>query len=639
MLEHGTVIGGYRINRVLGAGGMGVVYEATQLSLERTVALKVLAHEYSDDPTFRKRFRREGQLQGALDHPHIVTVHEAGETEHGLFIAMRLVRGPTLKDMIVSRELDAGRALRVLRPVAGALDAAHEAGLTHRDVKPQNILVAGRDHPYLADFGLTQPSGGTHITATGQFVGTFDYIAPEQIRGEDPTPAVDVYAFAGVLYECLTGQVPFPGRSQAAVIYAHMAIDPPLVTEQRPEMPDALDGVVARGMAKNPTERPPSASALIEAAEHAFDRRSRAVLRPPGPIESPEEVGVRSHEGAVSTAQGPIQHGPTSDTASTVGRSSHQDLPQPTERAPTSRARRRPWLAVGASALAAATAGAVLGIGGGGADGDPGMPNSASAGAIELRYGPGLERADSGPRIPGLPADALRLRGGAGAGITAAMTDAADTTLLPDALRKAVAQALPSASEVRAGEATALRYSGLRLRDVAEELTVYAAPTTAGVATIVCHGPATFAARCAGVAQSLELHGTKPLPVGPSSEYAAALTRVLRSLSRERDTARGRLAAARLPRSQASAAEALAGAYRSAQRAVAELNPSPAIAGPHAAIDAALSDTQDAYGRLARAAQDGDRGGYKGARRGVAAGERDLRRALLRLKKAGYRVR
>src|SRR5215217_3480678 len=180
---------------------MGVVYEATQLSLDRTVALKLLATNLGEDPAFRERFRREGLLQAGIEHPNIVTVYEAGESDHGLFLAMRLVRGPNLKDMIVSRELDAGRTLRILKPVADALDTAHEAGLTHRDVKPQNILVGGRDHSYLADFGLTQPTGGTHITATGQFVGTFDYIAPEQIRGEAPTASVDVYSLAGVLYE------------------------------------------------------------------------------------------------------------------------------------------------------------------------------------------------------------------------------------------------------------------------------------------------------------------------------------------------------------------------------------------------------------------------------------------------------
>src|ERR687895_763358 len=189
---------------------MGVVYEATQLSLNRTVALKILAANLSDDPAFRERFRREGLLQAAIDHPHIVTVYEAGETEHGLFLAMRLVRGPNLKDMVLAREIDAGRTLRILAPVADALDAAHEEGLIHRDVKPQNILVGGRDHAFLADFGLTKLPGEKSLTETGQFLGTLDYVAPEQIVGERATARTDVYAFGAVLCECLTGSVPYP---------------------------------------------------------------------------------------------------------------------------------------------------------------------------------------------------------------------------------------------------------------------------------------------------------------------------------------------------------------------------------------------------------------------------------------------
>src|SRR5256714_12757027 len=171
-LEKGTTLAGYRIEGVLGQGGMGTVYEATQLSLNRTVAIKLLASNLSDDPAFRERFRREGLIQAAIEHPNIVTIYEAGETPDGLFLAMRLVRGPNLKDMIIPRELDAGRSLRILTPVADALDAAHEAGLIHRDIKPQNILVTGRDHAYPADFGLPRAPGAKSLTKTGQFVGT-----------------------------------------------------------------------------------------------------------------------------------------------------------------------------------------------------------------------------------------------------------------------------------------------------------------------------------------------------------------------------------------------------------------------------------------------------------------------------------
>ena len=288
---------------------MGVVYEATQLSLNRTVALKVLAPHLSDDPAFRARFRREGQIQAAIDHPNIVTVHEAGETEYGLFIAMRLVRGPTLKDLILDRELDDTRTFRILRPVADALDTAHEADLIHRDIKPQNVLVAARDHPYLADFGLTKSLGETGLTRTGQFVGTLDYIAPEQARGLPVTGQCDVYSLTGVVFECLTGVVPYPRDSDVAVLYAHMTDPPPKVTEVRPELPEALDEVIARGMAKEPGDRFPTASAMLEAVEEALHSPVRAAVIAPSPIEVPEETVLASASPTVKAGVAPTVDG------------------------------------------------------------------------------------------------------------------------------------------------------------------------------------------------------------------------------------------------------------------------------------------------------------------------------------------
>src|SRR4051794_31910508 len=242
---------------------MGIVYEATQLSLDRKVALKVIAPELSDEASIRERFQREGLRQARLDHPNIVTVHEAGEVPEGLFFAMRLVRGPTLKALIVSRELDVGRTLRVLAPVADALDAAHENGMIHRDVKPQNILVAGRDHPFLADFGLTKSPDDRSLTSSRGFVGTIDYVSPEQIQGEGATRSSDIYSLSAVLYECLTGIVPYPKDSDAAVLYAHLSLPPPPVKEARPDLPEQLDDVIRTGMAKEPGERQPTAEALI----------------------------------------------------------------------------------------------------------------------------------------------------------------------------------------------------------------------------------------------------------------------------------------------------------------------------------------------------------------------------------------
>lgn len=315
MLAPGDVVAGYRIDGVLGRGGMGVVYTATQLSLNRTVALKFLADVLGSDADFRERFRREGLIQAALDHPHIVPVYEAGEIDDGLFLAMRLVRGENLKELIASGRLGVARSLRVLGPIADALDTAHEAGLIHRDIKPQNILVGARGHAYLADFGLTKEAGATGVTRTGQFVGTFDYVSPELISGHTGDRRSDQYALAAVLYECLTGQVPFVRASDAALLYAHVADEVPHVTASRSDLPAEIDAVVARAMAKDPDERFESATAMVEAAADAL---ADVADDAPGPFGSPFPSEPRR---APTTVRG-VTRGPGPET-----RTADQDTP------------------------------------------------------------------------------------------------------------------------------------------------------------------------------------------------------------------------------------------------------------------------------------------------------------------------
>src|SRR5579884_2010601 len=278
---------------------MGSVYQATQLSLNRVVALKVLDANLGDDPGFRARFEREGQVQAALDHPHIVSVYEAGQSEYGLFLAIRLIRGPTLKDLILDGSLDPRRSVRLLAQVAQALDAAHRAGLIHRDIKPQNILIGRGDHAYLADFGLIKAPDEARLTGTGQFIGTIDYVAPEQIQGEPATPASDIYALTGVLYECLTGEVPYPKPSEAATLHAHVMQPPPVLSERRPDLPRALDGVIAHGMAKDPWSRPAQAAELIQAASRALSSSASSIATVP-----PEEAG---RDGAATDRERRVQ--------------------------------------------------------------------------------------------------------------------------------------------------------------------------------------------------------------------------------------------------------------------------------------------------------------------------------------------
>jgi serine/threonine protein kinase len=282
---------------------MGAVYEATQLSLNRVVALKLLAPNLGDDAGFRARFEREGQVQAGLDHDHIVPVYEAGQSEYGLFLAMRLIPGPTLKRLILDGELDPRRSVRLLAQVANALDSAHRAGLIHRDIKPQNILIGERDHAYLADFGLIKAPDEARLTGTGQFIGTIDYVAPEQIQGDPATPASDVYALTGVLYECLTGEVPFPKPSEAATLHAHVMSPPPVLSERRPDLPPALDGVIAHGMAKDPWSRPSLAAELIQSASRALSSSASSMSVPS--MAPPQDGDTAERERRVQTTKVP----------------------------------------------------------------------------------------------------------------------------------------------------------------------------------------------------------------------------------------------------------------------------------------------------------------------------------------------
>jgi serine/threonine protein kinase len=272
-LNPGTIVAGFRIDRAIGHGGMGSVYEATQLSLDRAVVLKVIAAEYGDDADFRERFRREGRIQARIDHPHIIPIYDAGESEHGLYLAMRLVRGENLFELLAGGRLDVQETLHLLGQAAAALDAAHEVGLIHRDVKPHNILVERRraEHAYLADFGITKSRDEANLTQTGLLIGTIDYMSPEQIMGRGAAEASDVYAFGCVFYECLTGSVPFPREENVAVMYAHVSEAPPSVGEHRSDLPAAIDEVIARALAKEPEQRYATATELVVAAAAALE--------------------------------------------------------------------------------------------------------------------------------------------------------------------------------------------------------------------------------------------------------------------------------------------------------------------------------------------------------------------------------
>jgi predicted Ser/Thr protein kinase len=284
----GTEVAGFRIESVLGRGGMSVVYVAEQMRLGRKVALKVLTTELAWDEQFRERFVRESHIAATIDHPNIIPIYDAGEADGLLYIAMRFVRGPDLKEILKRGSLGVGRTIFLTEQLASALDAAHAHALVHRDVKPGNIILEETtDHAYLTDFGVAKQTTARGLTSTGHFLGTVEYAAPEQIEGGPVDARTDVYALGCVLYECLTSSPPFSHGTEHAVLHAHLVDPPPSVSRIRPELPHAFDGVIATAMAKVPDDRFNSCGELAHAARNAASGGARRVDgRPRGRAET-----------------------------------------------------------------------------------------------------------------------------------------------------------------------------------------------------------------------------------------------------------------------------------------------------------------------------------------------------------------
>lgn len=621
MLSVGSEVEGYRIEGILGYGGMGVVYEATETDLKRKVALKILPAHLSGDPAFRERFRREGEIQAALDHQHIIPVYAAGETESGLFIAMRLVRGPTLKDLLEAGSLDASRTVSVLAQIADALDTAHAAGLIHRDVKPQNVLVAEHDHAYLADFGLTKGAGHSGLTRTNEFLGSISYVAPEQVRGEDATSASDIYAFGAMLYECLTGKVPFPKPSEAAVLFAHVNEPPPAVSTHRPDLPAALDGVVARAMAKEPADRFASASALIDAAREAFGGVPVGEAPPPrAPAPSdPDEPGA-----------GPLPRTRTS-------------APRQAER-PRGPVRRSRALAIlGVAALIAAALGVVAGTRSSSSGSAVATTTTANR-DLTVRHPETWQVSTAAPSrlaVASPTAIDLQAPGASDAGFTAGVTREVGPDLIPRALRARIAGPLPSRERVRIGEYEGYRYAGVRLDGDRRRLTLFTIPTTEGVAALTCFGPVASRpalAACERIVDTVTLRRARTDRLGPDRAFAAALATTMTGVNRARATQRRAMRAARKRTTLARGADATSAGYAAAARRLRTVRVVPDAVPARAALVTALQDAATGYGRLGDAARRGSSGAFRNASRDVRRAEARLRAALLDLERLGYRV-
>jgi len=325
----GEEFAGYRLVAIIGRGGMSTVFRAENPRLGNVIALKVLAPELASDDVFRTRFLEESRIAASMNHPNVIPIHDTGSSGGLLFIAMRYVTGTDMRQMLKKRgRLPPDRAVLLLGQAARALDAAHRRGLVHRDVKPGNLLVeranedTDPDHVYLADFGITKHLGGrSGLTATGQSIGTIDYVAPEQIRGLSVLGLADQYSLGCVLYECLTGRVPFEKDLDAAIIWAHMEEAPTQPTMLRPELPPAVDEVFARVLAKNPGDRYETCRQFMTAARDALG----PLAEPPSASGTLHAVRPRSWAPPDPAAWAPPDPAPGSESAAHPAERTYQE--------------------------------------------------------------------------------------------------------------------------------------------------------------------------------------------------------------------------------------------------------------------------------------------------------------------------
>ena len=442
-LQTGTLLANYRIESVCGRGGMGVVYLAQDVRLERRVAVKVPPADLASDEGFRQRFTRESRMAAAIDHPNIIPVYDAGESEGTLYIAMRYVDGLDLRDALIQGgPIPADRAVKILRQVAWALDAAHTRGLVHRDVKPGNIMMASgegveaEDHVYLTDFGLTKrTSAETHLTAVGQFVGTIDYVAPEQIEGRDVDGRTDQYSLACVLHECLTGAVPFRRDSDVGVLFAHMSDPPPKLSAVRPDLPSGLDDVLAKAMAKSKEDRYQTCGEFVGAVRAVLDGTGSRTADAATP-DAPEAPPAARPAVPATPAMPPPPYEPVAISPSPPAEASplpsapaRPPTPAPPQRQPPVRPerpprRRRGLLFGGAAIVVAAVVAAALILRSSGGQEEPGGAGSGSGAG-----GSGVDCSGiptSGPSGPPAAGAQLFVMNADGSNVTRLTHDAAD---------------------------------------------------------------------------------------------------------------------------------------------------------------------------------------------------------------------
>jgi serine/threonine protein kinase len=356
----GTPFGRYRLTELLGRGGMGEVWRAHDTEIDRVVALKTLLPQFAQDRLFEQRFRREARAAARLDDPHIVPIYDVGEIDGRLYVTMRLINGLDLQTLLDGGPLEPGRAVGIIEQVASALNAAHDVGLVHRDVKPSNVLLGKDDFAYLIDFGIARTADETALTSTGAAVGTWSYMAPERFNDGRIEASSDIYALACVLYQCLTGQRPFSGATLEQVAMAHMLTPPPRPSVRQQGIPAAMDQVIATGLAKDPDGRYSSTVEMARAARDVItipSPRPQSVLAPDQPTEqmTPEAPDTLGQQEGPARPSGVSSSAPTQQRSGVKARFPEQ---KPPSRSP--RGKRVLWGGIAAGVAATAVVAATI---------------------------------------------------------------------------------------------------------------------------------------------------------------------------------------------------------------------------------------------------------------------------------------
>jgi hypothetical protein len=616
-----TAIGGYRLDqRVRKAPGGGWIHRATRLSDGGGVALELVDLGHADRGN---GFMERARARAALRHPCAVVVRDAGVQDGHGFLVAGLIDGATLEERLAGGALPPARALALLEPVAGALDAAHARGIVHGALAPGSILVDGPNatRAFLDACGgwcACGPMPGADTTAE-----ELQYASPERITGARLDARSDVYSLSAVLYRCMTGAVPFPGASGPATLFWHLQAPRPRATDTRPELPRAIDVVLARGMAADPAARDPSAGALLEAAREALGaaRPSWAAHALPEPADDVRRAAPSSRPApALPWRAGEAARPSPSTPAPGILR---RRVERRTARKRLASAGVVAATAIGAGAAGFAVAGAL--------EDSPPISSRATAGRLQLTLPPGWRASADPASLAGIRlADPIAVApNGEATGrlVAGTATTAASAALTPG---------LQGPGElVSLGSAQARRYRAVRLPGVAVPVTLYLAPSDRGVATVVC-SPASFTPRCERVASTLRLTAGRFAPAGPSRRQSVGLVRSLQRLNATRSRARAELRRSPTAEGQAAAARTLATAHARAARALRSLGLTGlGRPGGAAAVDA-LERAAAADSTIAAAAGRGDRGRYARARRAALRADADLRAARRLLRRLGY---